>query len=84
MTPEFKTLLDALDELNGLLEADALPDVCIPRSIHIEVLLAAIPGDHSEHVPLAVARALGRMAKSMDLYRERWMVRLHAKTTSLQ
>jgi len=37
MTPEFKILLDALDELNGLLEADALPDVCIPRSIHIEV-----------------------------------------------
>ena len=71
MTPHFKALLAAIDELNILLEGNAHPHVCLPKSVHIEGLLRDMPGDRHALVPVEVATALTRMAQSMADYRDR-------------
>lgn len=76
MIPEHQAVLTALNELTDRLEADYPPAVCLPMSDRVQQLLAAIPGDHNERVPLAVGQALARMAKAMDAYRARWFTKL--------
>jgi len=86
MTPEFKPLHAALVELTRLLEADAPPEICIPKSQVLEDALATLHGAGAGevYVPGEVAQELMRMRSAMDKYRTAWLARLRPQNATLQ